>query len=166
MTVLVMVASKHGATWGVGEAIAEVLRDRGLQVDLRRPDEVAEPSGYDAVVVGSAVYMGQWLPEAREFIERNSGVLAGLPVWLFSSGLSDSASQDSNTGGGRGLRVTLPNAREHRHFSGALDVSKLNILERAAIAAARGKYGDHRDFSAVREWAGQVADGLASQPRA
>lgn len=160
MTVLVMVASKHGATWGVGEAIAEVLRDRGLQVDLRRPDEVTELSGYEAAVVGSAIYMAQWLPEAREFVETHADALGGMPVWLFSSGLSDSASQDSNTGGGRGLRATLPNAREHRHFSGALDVAKLSVLERAAIAAARGKYGDHRDFSAVREWAGQVADSL------
>lgn len=160
MTVLVMVASKHGSTWGIGEAIAEVLQERGLQVDLRQPTGEVEVSDYAAVVVGSAVYMTQWIPEARAFIDQNAEELGKKPVWLFSSGLSESASQDSNAGGGRALRAAVPNARAHRHFSGKLDIDHLSIVERAAIAAARGKYGDHRDFIAVREWANQIADEL------
>ena len=37
---------------------------------VRRPGEVADVSDYDAVVLGSAVYFGHWLEEARDLLLR------------------------------------------------------------------------------------------------
>lgn len=160
MHVLIAVSSKHGSTRGIADAIAEVLTERGNTVDVSKPQDVANLGSYGAVIVGSAVYMAKWMGDAKEFVSNNAEALGDIPVWLFSSGLSDAPAKDANSSGERDVRDLLPTAKGHRHFSGALDLSQLSIPERAIIAAARGKYGDHRNFDAVKEWAGEIADQL------
>jgi hypothetical protein len=86
MRVLVTAATKYGATAEIAAAIAEVLDEHGLEATMLPPDQVEEVDGYDAVVLGSAVYAGHWLKPARELVERHAGALASRPVWLFSSG--------------------------------------------------------------------------------
>jgi menaquinone-dependent protoporphyrinogen IX oxidase len=49
--------------------------------------DIGDLAMFDAVVLGSGVYMGSWMPEAREFVEKKK-TLASMPVWLFSSGPS------------------------------------------------------------------------------
>jgi menaquinone-dependent protoporphyrinogen oxidase len=39
---------------------------------------------YQAVLIGSAVQHGRWLPEAVEFVQANQAAFAHLPVALFS----------------------------------------------------------------------------------
>ena len=71
--VLVAAASRHGGTAELAVAIADGVR-RGLGeaagAVVRRPGEVADVSDYDAVVLGSAVYFGHWLEEARDLLLR------------------------------------------------------------------------------------------------
>ena len=86
MRVLVTAATKYGATAEIAAAIAKVLDEHGLEATALPPEQVKEVDGYDAAVVGSAVYAGHWLKPARELVERHAGALAGRPVWLFSSG--------------------------------------------------------------------------------
>ena len=86
MKILVSVASRHGATGEIGEVIAGVLRDAGLAVQTRPPSDVTSLDDFDAVVLGSAVYAGRWMEEARRFAQRHHEQLRGRPVWLFSSG--------------------------------------------------------------------------------
>lgn len=86
MRVLVVTASKHGATAEIGQAIAGELVARGVDASARSSDDEVPPDGYDAVVLGSAVYAGRWLPAAKAFVERFGAVLRGRPVYLFSSG--------------------------------------------------------------------------------
>ena len=85
MNVLVAVASKHGSTTEIGAAIADELRAMGLNAEPRDYDEIANLDHYEAAVLGSAIYMGNWLAEAREFVTRNGTELRAMPVWLFSS---------------------------------------------------------------------------------
>jgi menaquinone-dependent protoporphyrinogen oxidase len=86
MTVLVSAASKHGATTEIASALAEGITRRGVVAEVRDPAEVAGVTGYDAVVLGSAVSMGHWLGEAKELVSRVGADLRDRPVWLFSSG--------------------------------------------------------------------------------
>ncbi len=86
MTVLVAYASRHGATAGIAERIAEGLRAAGLTAEARSVNDIRDLSPYDAFVVGSAAYMFHWLKKATAFVKRNKAVLAERPVWLFSSG--------------------------------------------------------------------------------
>src|ERR1035437_1878635 len=86
MAVLVTYASKHDATQEIAERIAQTLAAAGKQAQVRPVSAAGDLAGYGAFVIGSAVYMGHWQKEAVEFVRRNRAVLAGRPVWLFSSG--------------------------------------------------------------------------------
>ena len=69
MTVLVTAASKHGATEEIAERIGAVLAAHGIEVDVKKLQEVSALGGYQAVVLGSGIYLGKWLKEARRFVE-------------------------------------------------------------------------------------------------
>lgn len=164
MRVLVTVASRHGATWEIGEVIADVLAARGLDVETRVPEDVTTLDGVDAVVLGSAVYLAHWMPAARDLADRQTRELRERPVWLFSSGLAVQPAASANSPHELlALRDQL-GARGHRSFRGRLDRSLLTFTERAAIAGARAREGDHRDMDAVRAWAAEVADDLLAHP--
>jgi menaquinone-dependent protoporphyrinogen oxidase len=56
-TVLVAYASKHGSTAEIANAVAEALCAAGLRADCLEAVDVRGLESYDAVVLGSAVYM-------------------------------------------------------------------------------------------------------------
>ena len=164
MRVLVTVASRHGGTREIGARIATELESRGNAVDVVEPDEVASLDGYGAVVLGSAVYSGHWLPAARTLAARLAPELAERPLWLLSSGLATAPAAAANSPAEIQAVVVATGARGHRAFGGRLDVSALDVDERAIIAGAQGKEGDHRDMAAVVRWAEQIADTLSAVP--
>ena len=84
--VLVAYATKYGATAEIPEKIGQVLRQAGLRADVLPADRVSDLTPYKAVVLGSAVYAGQWRKEAATFLEANEKKLTEQSVWLFSSG--------------------------------------------------------------------------------
>ena len=51
MTILVTAASRHNATNGVAQALANTLTRAGLDVVVRRPEEVGHLANYEAVVL-------------------------------------------------------------------------------------------------------------------
>lgn len=81
--ILLIYASATGSTVEVAEAIAETLAGRGFCVDVRPVNENPQVDGYQAVLVGSAVQYGNWLPEAIEFVKNNQEALKRVPVALF-----------------------------------------------------------------------------------
>ena len=86
MSILVAYASRHGATRGIAERIADTLRAAGLEVHLAAAKDARHLGDYDAFVIGSAAYMFHWMREASALVRRNRELLASRPVWLFSSG--------------------------------------------------------------------------------
>ena len=59
MKVLVCAASKYGATSEIAQAVADVLAGRGCTVTVLPPEKVSAVEEFDAVVLGSAVYIGR-----------------------------------------------------------------------------------------------------------
>lgn len=160
MSTLVTVASRHGATGEIGEVIAEILRGAGLAVQTRSPERVDSLADYHAVVLGSAVYAGRWLAEARRFAERHHAELTARPVWLFSSGpigepLAPTEESSDATRFAREL-----GARSHRTFAGRVDPKALGWVERTITHMVRAPDGDFRDWEAVRAWADEIAAAL------
>jgi menaquinone-dependent protoporphyrinogen oxidase len=86
--ILVASATRHGSTAEIAAEIADVLRREvpGGNVDVRDAAKAGDVAAHDAAVIGSAVYMGRWLPAARDLVEGHREVLSTMPVWLFSSG--------------------------------------------------------------------------------
>lgn len=170
MTVLVAYASKHGATQQIAERIAEKLRERGHEADVRPVKASGDLTGYDAFVIGSAVYFGSWLKEATQFVRRNQAILVSRPVWLFSSGPIGPCSTDDQ---GRDLAEEATpkeiaefaeslKPREHRVFFGKLDRDSLGFVGRlvASMPAFPGVEGDFRDWATIESWAGHIAQEL------
>jgi menaquinone-dependent protoporphyrinogen oxidase len=160
MRVLVASASKHGSTAEIAEAIGTVLEKRGFEVALKPADAFTSIQGYDAVVIGSAVYAGRWRDKAKEFVERHSEELKKLEVWLFSSGpLGDPLKPDDEpTDVARMIAMT--GARGHKVFAGKLDKGELNLAERAVVRGVRAPYGDFRDWEDVFAWTLDIARSL------
>jgi menaquinone-dependent protoporphyrinogen oxidase len=162
MRVLVTAASKHGATMGIAEAIAEELTEQGLSAEAKLLEDVSEVGQYDAVVLGSAIYFGRWLKGAVEFAEVNFQALSERPLWLFSSGpVEDTSGDSSSVAVASPIRSLAPQG--HRVFRGALDQSHLGLVERSVVRAVHGEFGDFRDWAAVRAWAGEIAVALKGQ---
>lgn len=161
MHVLIAVASKHGATYGMGAEIARVLHEAGLRAELAR---IGDPDGlddYDAVVIGSAVYMGHWLPEAVAFIERHVVELANKPVWLFSSGPVGDPPKGSLDQGQLDRLLVDSGARGHEMFAGCIDPGDLTLKEKVVTSVVRAPSGDYRDWGAIEAWAKGIAAALA-----
>jgi menaquinone-dependent protoporphyrinogen oxidase len=120
MKVLVCAASKYGATSEIAQAVADVLAERGCQVKVLPPEKAGAVEEFDAVVLGSAVYMGQWMKPARELAQRSAAALAARPVWLFSSGPVGEPAKpvDNPVDVTKILQATR--ARDHQTFTGKL----------------------------------------------
>jgi menaquinone-dependent protoporphyrinogen oxidase len=159
--VLVAVASKHGGTMGIGDAIAIELRTMGIDADVRGMTAVNELGAYDAVVVGSAVYMGKWLPQAVSFIRGHENDLRAVPVWLFSSGpLGVDAPVPPGDPEPLDETMERANSRGHRIFSGRLDKERLGLGERLIAKVVHVPAGDFRDWEAIRAWAREIGEAL------
>lgn len=162
LRVLVSAASRHGATAEIAQAIGRALSEQGLTVTVIPPEDVRSLDGYDAVIIGSAVYMGHWLGTAKELVNRFGTALADRPVWLFSSGpvgnpsgkLAESMNQDPVD---LPAMVEVAHARDHRIFSGKLDRKRLSLPRRAGLLVFRSLNGDFRDWAQIRQWAESIA---------
>ncbi len=160
MKMLIAVSSKHGSTREIAEAIGATVREAGIEVEVVDAREVGSVAPYDAVIVGSAVYLGRWMGPARDLVTRSSDDLRTRPVWLFSSGplrldIVDPADA------AEGLKLLeLVGARDHRVFPGKADKHEFGFLERAAVSMVKSPWGDHRDWPAIQEWAESIASEL------
>lgn len=165
MNVLVAVASKHGSTREIAGVIAEELRALGLDADLREAGEVTSIAGYEAVVLGSAVYMGNWRAEAKAFVSRLADQLATIPVWLFSSGPTGEVSRDTPVDpNGLADLLTATGARGHSTFAGKADPQDLGFGERLIMRLVHTPQGDFRDWDDIRAWARTIGAALV-QPQ-
>ena len=180
MKVLVVYASKTGFTKGIAESVGERLAKRGLQVDVREASGALSVGGYDAFVIGSAIYMFHWVKEAREFVSRNRTLLAARPVWLFSSGpvgtkTTDADGKDVREAAGPKeldeLRESV-RPRDYRVLFGGLDGSRLKgtmglvyrMMSRNKAARESMPEGDFRDWKEIESWADGIADALGATP--
>lgn len=159
MHILVTAASKHGSTEEVAEAIASRLRENGHSVDLIAPADVQSVDSYDAVVVGSAVYILQWIDSAHQFMERFAAQLKEVPVWAFSVGMSGVPKHAPQDPMRIGPLLTKVEARDQHFFPGRYKPSLLSLRERSVARLAGVVEGDFRDWDSICEW----ADGIDAE---
>jgi menaquinone-dependent protoporphyrinogen oxidase len=166
--VLVAYATKYGATAEIAEKIGQVLRQAGLRTDVLPTDRVSDLTPYKAVVLGSAVYVGQWRKEAATFLEANEKGLAERPVWLFSTGPTGEGDPVQLMKGWRFPEAQRPIAdriqpRDIAFFHGVLDMKKLSLAEKLIVKGIKAPVGDFRDWDAITCWAAAIADALKNE---
>lgn len=158
--VLVAAASKHGATAQIAEHIGDVLRRRGCDVTVADTADLDAVAGYDAVVLGSAVYAGHWLADATQVAHLIADSRPRPAVWLFSSGPVGDPPKPHEDPVDVAAIVDATTARDHRLFAGKIDRSQLGFAERAIMLAVRATEGDFRDFDAITTWVNGIAKEL------
>lgn len=165
MKILVTYASKHGSTREIAGTIADELRTPGLDVEVIAAGEVGDVACYDAVIMGSAIYAGNWLPDAKTFAQVYSQDLARIPVWVFSSGpLGKDDLQPHSNPDMLARPVGELKVREHRIFAGKLEPNDLGFGEHLMIRLVGAPRGDFRDWEGIRKWAREIADELLGYP--
>lgn len=150
MTVLVCYGSKRGGTRELAEWIGSSLQEHGITVEIKPARDVTGVDGYDAAIIGGALYVFRWHGDAKRVVRRHGRALSQMPVWLFSSGpLDDSASQETIPPV-RYVRRAMENikAEGHMTFGGRLEPG----------SRAQLPVGDWRDREQVEGW----VDGIAA----
>jgi menaquinone-dependent protoporphyrinogen oxidase len=160
--ILITYASRFGATAGVAEAIGKTLAEHGAQVDVLPMKDVKDIANYQAVVAGSAINGGAWLPEAMTFIRKHQAELRQVPFAVFQVCMT----------------LTMKNGEQYRShvatwlepvralvrpvseglFAGALDIAKIpswsdRLKFRLSVLFGVWSAGDHRDWKAIQAWA-------------
>lgn len=159
--VLVAYASRYGSTGGVADAIGKELCGKGLATDVALIRDAGDPGSYQGVIVGSAIYMGKWMPEATDFVKNNRKLLSQLPVAYFLVCMTLSQPTEEKRAEVLSyMDPILKTAPEVRPvgigtFAGALDYSNLSWLNKKILKAKGSPEGDFRDWNAIRAWAGK-----------
>jgi menaquinone-dependent protoporphyrinogen oxidase len=167
MTVLVAYASKRGSTAEIAETIAATLRREGLGVCLERCEDVECLDRYDAVVIGSAVYMKRWRGDARHFLKKHRKALRQRPFWAFSSGPVGDPTNDNPEWVEPpkiAAKVEDLGGKEHVVFGGCLPGEPKNFMEKTMVEETPREYRDRRDWSQIRSWAHEIASALVAVP--
>ncbi len=157
LRVLIAYSSVHGSTAEIARAVALTLCRTGFDVDVVPVAEVQDVSGYDSVVLGSAVYGGKWRKDALEFLDRFAPALSHRDIWLFQSGPLGHSAQYIV----RALPANVALMAEYLRvkgcatFGGKLDGSVGGPVAR--FLARAGFAGDYRDFGEIRLWSEQMA---------
>lgn len=174
MTVLVAYATAHGSTREVAERIAARLALHAVESRLSAAREVADLAPFDAVVLGSAIHNSGWDRDAVEVLRRAVALPAPPRLWLFSVGtVGDRSSMVAppvasllrqlmrRSGWPRNIAplLTHPSVRDHRAFAGVLRREHYPLSAHLIFRAMGGRYGDHRPWSEIDDW----ADGIARE---
>jgi menaquinone-dependent protoporphyrinogen oxidase len=166
MKILVAYASRMGSTAEIAGRIADQLRAAGHVAETSPCTEAPGADRYDAVILGSALYVGRWDATATRYLKAQAVALAQRPTWLFQSGPCGP--------GAAVVRVATPRAVRRlaariglaapATFGGRLDRSLATT--RICRWMATGAYaGDFRDWDTIQTWTAMVLAELAAGRR-
>ncbi len=157
--ILVAYASKCGSTGGVAEVIGQALCDEGAAVDVRLATEVNDLSAYQAVILGSAIRMGRWLPEAVKFVEAQQDALRQVPVAYFTVCMTLQEDSEENR---REVAAYVDPVSEIVQpvnvgaFAGAMDYGQLSLPFQLMIKMIKVPEGDFRNWDSIHTWGSNV----------
>jgi menaquinone-dependent protoporphyrinogen oxidase len=157
MRVLITAASKHGATSEIASVIGAVLETENVDVDVCPPESVERIDGYDAIVLGSAVYAGHWLKQARSFVDRHQAELREVPLFAFSSGPVGEPPKESDEPAEIEAVDAAIHPIDHRIFGGRLTPSHLGPFEKLVIKVVKAPMVDDRPWDDIADWAKEIA---------
>ncbi len=157
--ILVAYASGSGSTAEVAEAIARTLQgdDAGVEVEVQSVTAVTEVASYSALVLGSSIRFGRWLPDAIQFIERFRSQMSNIPVAYFTTCLVMINDNSENQ------RVVLSYMEPVRQLAPEVTPVGIGLFAGSLapelgriVPGGAGPYGDYRDWEAIAAWAKEI----------
>ena len=159
--ILVAYASRCGSTAEIAAALGRDLQSRGYRPEIVPVARVSDVSAYRAVLLGSAVRAGNWLPEATAFVRRHQGKIQSMPNAFFTVHMRNLGDDEKS----RNSRLAYLNpVRElvrpdmEVFFAGRMDWNRLSLGERLLCKVMGAKASDLRNWPAIHAWGSSVFD--------
>jgi menaquinone-dependent protoporphyrinogen oxidase len=175
MNVLVTYASRCGSTAGVAERIGQTLYTSGHSSQVLPVGDAKDLDSYDAVILGSAIRTGKWLPEAVDFVGTYRDSLSQKPVAYFNTCITACRPTEENlTKAGSFMDPLMERFPEVQPvsrgvFAGVLDYAKLSGPMRMVMKWKMNgqgiQEGDYRDWNAIETWGNLVSGMLTARLR-
>lgn len=159
--ILVCYATRYGSTGDIARIIGKELEAAGFHVAVDSIADVKDPGNYDAIVIGSPLYMGKWLAEARDFVSRFRHSLQERPVAVFSVGysLKDRTMEHLKSGEDALVPIRLfITPLSTGFFPGKVDPDRMSPADKAVVRLSGVTPGDFRDEDIVRSWARELGE--------
>lgn len=157
--ILVAYASQCGSTEEIARAIFRDLEARGSSGDVTTAAQVRSVSGYDSILVGSAVHYYHWLPDGLDFVNRYKRELTRVPNAFFTVHFLNTGNDDDS----KKKRLSyLDDVRAivkpgiEVFLAGKLDTSKLGFFDRIGCRFMGMHDEDKRDWNAIHAFANSV----------
>jgi len=165
--VLLVYATRTGFTTDVAAEIGRIVAQaEDLTVDVFPIDSIDETTAYDAVIIGSSVRAGRWLPEAVQFVKNHQEALARVPVAYFTvcMTLKDDTPDNRNEVQNylEPVRQLVPPVSEG-YFAGGMNFNKLSWLLRMMMKTMKAEEGDFRNWDQIDNWAASLRSVLAAE---
>lgn len=165
MKVLVTYDSKYGATEEIAAHIAKILTAESVDACLLPVSAVDSIDKYDAVIAGSAVYIGRWRKNAKKFVTDHIAALEKKRVWIFSSGPTGEGIAVELLQGWRypeNLKDSIEKIQPEgiEVFHGAVTLEKLGFIDKWLATKVKSPVGDYRDFDLIKKFAQNIVSSL------
>jgi len=163
--ILVTYASRFGSTEGVAKSIAATLSENGMNVVALPMRDVSDLSAYDAVVAGSAVNGGAWLPEAIQWTRDHQAELKCKPFAAFlvcmTLTMKSGEQYRSHVSSWLDPVRALVRPVSEGLFAGGLNIRKIpsfsdRLKFRLSVLFGVWQEGDHRDWDAIQNWSREL----------
>ena len=161
--ILITYATRSGSTIEVAERIATILSRAGAGVDVLPIKNIAGSDGlhmYRAIIVGSAIRRGKWLPEASDFVKQYQNVLAKIPLAYFTVCMTLEPDTPENRQRAEAFldpvhAMVKPQAEAF--FAGKYDPDRVSLADRLMLQMVGTPEGDFRDWAAIENWAATLS---------
>lgn len=166
MMVLVVYAGWYGSTGDIAAVIGATLAQPGWGVVVRPAAEVMDISGYDAVIIGTAIRAGSPHPAAIAFAQRHRTALARVPVACFSVGIIGLDTESKR----QKVATFLDKIRAHvtpvatTHFVGIHDPAMMGWSMRLWMKFMREPKADAAYWDNIRTWAAFLPTVFGQKP--
>jgi len=163
--VLIAFATNYGTAYRVAEVIAEVLSNETCKVDLKFAKNVTESEldDYDAVIVGSCIYIENFHADALSFFEKYQTKLASKKVAYYCvCGVlgMDMGGEEKTYAAGYITKIAASFPSLYpvatAPFAGAVDYKILTFKDWLLLHSMFMPRGNWTDYAEVVSWAYEV----------
>jgi menaquinone-dependent protoporphyrinogen oxidase len=159
--ILITYASYTGSAETIAGLIASDLESMGFRTAVMPMPEVKDLSSFDAVIAGSAIHSGRWLPEAFDFLESFREQLMTRPFAAYLVCMTMAMKKSEKylkfvSDFMIPVRQIVTPVSEGL-FAGKLEIKRLPSLSdkikfRISVAAGVWKEGDHINRMEISKW--------------
>jgi menaquinone-dependent protoporphyrinogen oxidase len=152
--ILLAYGTAAGSTEEVAQAVADEMRQAGAEVDVHAVETVKEITGYDAVVVGTAVRMFRILGKTKRFLRKHRQAISQVPVAYFLVCLTMEEDTPQNISKAKEFAKPMIETKAPVSlglFGGCINHEKMTDFFGKAMKSMPEQ--DHRDWEEIRAWA-------------